>query len=220
MPSTVQVVETFNDIHVEELSDPVYESLFTNDASDCLVAVISILSASSSDIETVTWDGEPLTFDIHKTNANKECLIAHIMNPNNGKKLPLVVGITGDVSTIKIAIITLNGVDPDSPVNTTAFYNEDVAEGHSLDITPTVDGCVIIDGFQSGPVTSIIEYEVLVYSDEDTAAAGAQYYEQTTAALKSMGWEWSGESETVHLLAAFQQPVDSVNLKPNMFLSM
>lgn len=216
----ISIIEAQSEVHIEELSDPVYESTFTIDSSvECLVAVISVYGSGSTEIESVSWDGNPLTFELRKNNANKECLIAYLLEPPDGK-LTLSIGITGDVLSIKTALIGLAGVDQDNPINTTAFFNEDVTEGHSLDITPTIDGCVIIDGFQSGEVFTIIESETLVYSDENTSAAGSQYYEQLTAALKSMEWNWTGEAEAVHLLAAFQPVSDSVNLKPNMFLSM
>ncbi len=199
----ITIIDNLYDGIVEEVSDPTYTFAQTlSGSAEILIVAISVYG-SANEVETVTWDGVPMIIDLHKNNGGTECVIAHLQNPATDK-LDLVIGISGDTSSVNVGLLTASGVSKISPVNSSAFFNTDVAEGHSLEITTSQDGCLIVDCVQSGAVNTVSGYETVVYADETNDVSGCQYYEQSSKGLKSMDWSWGGEDTTTHILVAFE----------------
>lgn len=208
----ITVVDNLFDGVVGEESDPIYTFTFTVSASaEILIIAVAIYGANTA-VETMTWGGDSMTIDLQKNNLGTECVIAHLLNPRTGK-LNLEIGVTGDVSSANIGIISATGVSNTNPVNSSAFFNTDSAEGHSLDITTTKDRCLIVDCVQSGAVISLAGSETIVLQDETNDVSGCQYYEQGSSGLKSMVWSWEGDDTTTHIAVAFESEsiVDVIN---------
>lgn len=136
-----------------------------------------------------------------------------------------VVHYKSETLTRKGAIYALSGVDQATPINTYVQDNFDVAEGKELTITPTVDGCLLIDCIgtkeQSGYGLFNGDTAVLFDESENTpdgnpSVGGSQYYQQVTAAARIMYWSWSGETYYNYTIIAVQ-PASTPSTNTNQF---
>ncbi|MBS1516596.1 MAG: hypothetical protein JSS91_00755 [Bacteroidetes bacterium] len=204
---------------VSDITSTIY-SYYHPGGSSLLVVEVSVIGGAA--VALVTFNGNTLTIAEQQTNSDREASIWFLQNPEEVSG-DLVVETRGDSYGRRIAVASYSGTKTTGDViNTTTYYNYDVSEGNGLEITPTVDGCLIFDGIVCGDSADIAGFETVIYADDGGTfnggmLGGCQYYIQPTAATKSMDWIWSGESEAVHVLVAFEPEPEPV-ANNNQFL--
>lgn len=133
------------------------------------------------------------------------------------------IDIKTNTLTVKAAVYSISGYNPVNIINTTAEDNFDVGEGNSLPITPTVDGCLIIEGCTTYDGTlDPMTFDPFVYSNDDGGnCACSQYYLQPTATTKNMDFGWSGETYYAHAAIAIEpEPPPPSATNHQFFLSL
>lgn len=189
--------------------------------TDFVLIVATLTSDEGGEITGVSYGG--LTFyeaTSSLTNGGSSTAMYYAFNPT-GVEIDddAVVHYKTGTLTRKGAIYALSGVDQDTPINTTVQDNFDVAEGKELSITPSVDNCLLIDcvGTKEQSGYGLINNETEVLFDESVnspdgnpSVAGSQYYQQTTAALKTLLWGWSGETYFNYSIIAIQPAPEPV----------
>lgn len=195
-------------------TDLEFGSFVSPTGTDFVLIVATLTSDEGGEITSVEYGGLSF-FEAASSLTNGGCstVMYYALNPSGASitDSPVVHYKTGTL-TRKGAIYALSGVDQDTPINTTVQDNFDVAEGKALEITPSVDNCLLVDVVVSKEDTGygLANNETAVLFDESVndqggpSIGGSQYYQQTTAAAKTLSWTWSGESYFNYTIIAIQ----------------
>jgi hypothetical protein len=220
----INILATDSAVEIDyESSDTTLDfgSFVSPTGTDFVLIVATLTSDEGGEIINVEYGG--LTFFEAASglqSGGSATVMYYALNPSGDSITDSpVVNYKSATLTRKGAIYALSGVDQDTPINTTVQDNFDIAEGKELSITPSVNNCLLIDCVgtkeQSGYGLTNSETEVLFDEsvnspDGNPSVAGSQYYQQTTAALKTLSWGWSGETYYNYSIIAVQPAPEPV----------
>lgn len=217
MAITVENIDSLIEDDVAPVTDAISTIFGYKHPAGCSLLAVEISIIGGGAVSRVIYNGSGLDVAVQATNTDRECSIWYVqLSDETIGDIEIVT--SGDTYGRKVGVCSMAGtILAGSPINTTATYNTDVSEGNGLDITPTIDGCLIFDGVVCGDSSSVAGAETVIYADDNGTylggmLGGCQYFIQTTAATKTMSWSWSGESPAVHTLVAFlPEPEPSTN---------
>jgi hypothetical protein len=135
--------------------------------------------------------------------------IWYLVNPVAGSN-QLVVSYYGGTDARDIVAISLSGTDTSSPLERVATSTGDTPSA-STTITTTNDGDWLVDSITVyGATAPVASGGTKIYATTTSGIlGGSQYFEQSTAGAKWLGWTWTTIGDISHLVAAFKATVTS-----------
>lgn len=159
-----------------------------------VVGVSSFRSdANTPDVSSITWDGTSLAKadDVLYSSGNSRYLaeLWYLAAPANGSKNLVITFAATNVQVLHVTISWYDGAHQTQNEVKNTNANGSGTTDPSVDITPTVDGCVIVSQYMSeaNDVLSVGSGETLLQDhDFGPQVAGSSYVIQTTAGTQTV----------------------------------
>lgn len=172
--------------------------------------VVDVFISNDSDTDSgVTFNGDALTQLFSKTygKGTEDMRVAryYLVNPDIGT-FDVVATFNDTSSGYRIVITCWDGVDQSSPVHIDADTGESSSGQPNRTITPTIDGCLLMDCMMhesSSALTIPSGTTQLDNHDYGVRVGGSTYVIQTTAAAKQFAWS-GGSDAWIQGLTAFK----------------